>query len=84
MPFGLTNALASFQSLMNKIFKEYLRKFVLVFFYDILVFSATWNDHLYPLELVLGILQQQHLYARLSKCSFGVKEIDYLGHKGLL
>ncbi|WVY89922.1 hypothetical protein V8G54_035436 [Vigna mungo] len=65
---------------MNEIFKAYLRKFVLVFFYDILVFSATWEDHLYHLELVLKTLQQQQLFARLSKCSFGVREIDYLGH----
>ena len=58
MPFGLTNAPASFQSHMNEIFKEYLRKFVLVFLDDILVFSATWKDHLYHLKLVLKTLQQ--------------------------
>ena len=44
------------------------------------MFSATWKEHLSHLELVLKTLQQQQLYARLSKCSFGVKEIDYLGH----
>nr|KYP59153.1 Retrovirus-related Pol polyprotein from transposon 17.6 [Cajanus cajan] len=80
MPFGLTNALATFQSLMNDIFHGLLRKFVLVFFDDILVYSSSLKDHLYHLEVVLQILQRQQLYARFSKCSFGVKEIDYLGH----
>ena len=50
------------------------------FFYDILVYSPTWNDHLSHLEFVLKTLQQHKLYARLSKCSFGVRQIDYLGH----
>lgn len=80
MPFGLTNAPATFQSLMNDIFQGLLRKFVLVFFDDILVYSSSLKDHLYHLEVVLQILQRQQLYARFSKCSFGVKEIDYLGH----
>jgi len=65
---------------MNDILKGILKKFVLVFFYDILVYSSHWHDHLYHLDIVLNILKQQHLYANLSKFSFGVKEIDYLGH----
>ena len=81
MPFGLTNAPATFQSLMNKVFQSALRKFVLVFFDDILVFSSSWHDHLKHLEAVLQILQQHQLYARLSKCSFGASEVDYLGHR---
>jgi len=80
MPFGLTNALATFQCLMNEVFKGVLRKFVLVFFDDILVYSPTWQDHLHHLEFVLKTLQQQKLYGRLSKCSFRVKQIGYLGH----
>lgn len=80
MPFSLTNAPATFQSLMNDIFKEILRKFVLIFFDVILIFSSSWNEHLYHLEVVLRIFQQHQLYARFSKCSFGVKEIKYLGH----
>jgi hypothetical protein len=80
MPFGLTNAPATFQSLMNQIFQHALRKYVLVFFDDILVYSATWKDHLIHLESVLQILQQNVLYVKLSKCAFGVEEIEYLGH----
>lgn len=81
MPFGLTNAPVTFQSLMNSIFHSELRKFVLIFFDDILVYSASWKDHLRHLELVLQRLQEHQLYARLSKCSFGLAEVSYLGHK---
>jgi len=80
MPFGLTNASATFQSLMNNIFKDYLQKFVLVFFDDILVYSSSWSNHLLHLDLVLQLLQQHQLYAKLSKCSFGLQQVDYLGH----
>ena len=72
MPFGLTNALATFQSLMNDIFQGILRKFVLVFFDDILVYSPSWTEHLQHLEVVLQVLKQHQLYAKLSKCSFGL------------
>ncbi|GAU12540.1 hypothetical protein TSUD_182540 [Trifolium subterraneum] len=80
MPFGLTNAPATFQSLMNHIFQHALRKYVLVFFDDILVYSSTWQDHLNHLDTVLKTLQDNDLFVKLSKCSFGVVEIEYLGH----
>jgi len=80
MPFGLSNAPATFQSLMNDIFHAALRIFMLVFFDDILVYSPSWHCHLKHLEWVLQVLEQHELFAKLSKCSFGQREVDYLGH----
>ena len=80
MPFGLSNAPATFQSLMNEVFQGLLRKYVLVFFDDILVYSPSWDLHLHHLEVVLKLLLQHRLFAWLSKCSFGLQQIDYLDH----
>ncbi|KAL4379791.1 hypothetical protein GQ457_02G012610 [Hibiscus cannabinus] len=80
IPFGLTNAPATFQGLMNKVFKELLRKTILVFLDDILVYSDGWEDHLNHLREVLGLLRSHKLYAKKSKCCFGAHEVDYLGY----
>ena len=80
MPFGLTNAPSTFQAAMNCIFRPFLRKFVIVFFDDILVYSASMEDHTTHLEHVLKILSENSFFIKLSKCSFGVDTIDYLGH----
>lgn len=80
MPFGLTNAPTTFQALMNSVFQPLLRKYVLFFFDDILVYSADWASHLQHLAHVLKILAEHRLYAKLSKYSFGQQRIDYLGH----
>lgn len=80
MPFGLTNAPATFQYLMNSIFAPFMRKFVLVFMDDILVYSHSWAEHLSHLELVFQTLQNHQLFAKLSKCSFATPTLEYLGH----
>lgn len=71
MPFGLTNAPANFQSLMNSVFEQQLRKSVLVFFDDILVYSATIQDHIMHVKQVLDLMVQHRLFAKESKCLFG-------------
>lgn len=80
MRFGLTNAPSRFQSLMNNIFKPLLRKTVLVFFDDILVYSTSWTNHLMHLKEVLTILRYHELYAKKGKCNFWTTQVEYLGH----
>lgn len=66
---------------MNKVFSPYLRSFVLVFFYDILVYSRSWEEHERHLLIVLEELQKQNLFVKESKCDFGKSEVSFLGHK---
>ena len=80
MGFGLCNAPATFQSLMTEILRPYLRKFVVVFLDDILIFSKNWNEHLEHVRLILQALREQQLFCKLSKCKFGALETLYLGH----
>ena len=70
MPFGLCNAPSTFQAAMNEVFKPFLRKFVLVFFDDILVYSTSMEEHIGQLKVVLGLLEQHHFFIKLSKCEF--------------
>jgi hypothetical protein len=80
MPFGLTNASAYFIYLMNKVFMEYLDKFVVVFINDILVYSRSEEEHEHHLCLALQKLREHRLYAKLSKCEFWMKQVAFLGH----
>jgi hypothetical protein len=80
MFFGLTNAPAYFMYLMNKVFMEYLDKFVVVFIDDILVFSRSEEEHEEHLRLVLQMLSEHQLYAKFSKCDFWWREVSFLGH----
>jgi hypothetical protein len=80
MSLGLTNAPAYFMYLMNKVFMEYLDKFVMVFIDDILVYSKNEEEHEGHLGLVLQKLRENQLYAKFSKCEFWLNEVSFLGH----
>jgi hypothetical protein len=78
MSFGLTNVPAYFMYLMNKVFMEYLDKFVVVFIDDILIFSKMKEEK--HLRLVLEKLRSNKLYAKFSKCEFWLTKVTFLGH----
>ena len=78
VPFGLSNAPVVFMCLMNGIFREYLDKFVIVFLDDILIYSKSEEEHEQHLRMVLQVLRERLLYAKLSKFSFYQRKIHYL------
>ncbi|XP_047165452.1 uncharacterized protein LOC124834726 [Vigna umbellata] len=80
MPFSVTNAPAIFMDYMNKIFRLFLVKFVVVFMNDIIIYSKTRKEHVDHLRTVLGVLREKKLYAKLSKCEFWMEEAQFLGH----
>ncbi|PRQ60730.1 putative nucleotidyltransferase, Ribonuclease H [Rosa chinensis] len=80
MPFGLTNAPSTFQALMNQVFKPFLRKSVLVFFDDILVYSKDLQSHVVHLREVFALLRSNLLRLKMSKCRIATAQVDYLGH----
>lgn len=80
MSFGLTGAPGTFQDAMNTTLHPCLRKFVLVFFNDILIFSSSLKEHIQHLRIVFELLAKDHWHLKLSKCSFAQTQINYLGH----
>jgi hypothetical protein len=80
VPFGLSNASTVFMCLMNGIFREYLDKIVIVFLDDIIIYSKSEEEHEKHLRMVLQVLREHQLYAKLSKCLFYQRQIHYLGH----
>ncbi|KAG8485768.1 hypothetical protein CXB51_019099 [Gossypium anomalum] len=80
MPFGLTNASAIFMDLMNRIFRPYLDRFVVVFIDDILIYSQNESEHAEHLRMVLQILKENKLFAKFSKSEFWLHEVGFLGH----
>jgi hypothetical protein len=80
MPFGLTNAPATFQTLMNDIFRDILDECVIVYLDDILIFSKTKKEHEQHLRTVLQRLIDNNLYGKLSKSVFFTDQLEYLGH----
>jgi hypothetical protein len=80
MSFGLTNAPSYFMDLMNKVFMEYLDRFIVVFIDDILTFSKMMEEHEEHLRLVLEKLRSNQLYAKFGKCEFWLTEVAFLEH----
>ena len=79
-PLGLTNAPAAFMDLMNRVFRPFLDRFVIVFINNILVYSRSEEEHAMHLRLVLQTLREHQLYAKFSKCEFWLDQVAFLGH----
>ncbi|XP_027362539.1 uncharacterized protein LOC113870138 [Abrus precatorius] len=77
MPFGVTNVPTVFMDYMNRIFHEFLNKFVIVFINDILIYSKTQEEYAEHLRIVLQILRERQLYAKFSKCEFWLPQIQF-------
>ena len=80
MPFGLCNAPSTFQATMNMLFRPFLRRFLIVFFDDILIYSITFTDHVLHLQQAFQVLLENQFVLKLSKCTFAQTEVEYLGH----
>ncbi|KAJ9506472.1 hypothetical protein QJQ45_019457 [Haematococcus lacustris] len=76
--FGLTNAPATFQRMMNNVFKPFMN--VLVYIDDILVMSNTLEEHVQHLRQVLQLMRENKFYAKLAKCEFNKTQLAFLGH----
>nr|GEV38962.1 putative reverse transcriptase domain-containing protein [Tanacetum cinerariifolium] len=80
MPFSLTNAPAVFMYLINRVCNPYLDKFVIVFIDDIRIYSRNKEKHTNHLRIILELLRKEKLYAKFSKCDFGIYIMQFLGH----
>ena len=80
MSFGLTNASSAFMDLMNRVFRPYSDRFVIIFIDDILVYSRSELEHEIHLGLVLQTLRGHQLYAKFNKCEFWLSRVGFLGH----
>ena len=80
MPFGVTNAPAAFMDLINRVFKDYLDEFVIIFIADILIFSKSPKEYERHLRLILQRLREKQLYGKLKKCEFWLTSVTFLGH----
>ncbi|GKA07062.1 putative reverse transcriptase domain-containing protein [Tanacetum coccineum] len=80
MPFGLTNAPTVFMDLMNRVCKQYLDKFMIVFIDDLVIYSRKKEEHADHLRIILELLRKEELYAKFSKCDFWISIMQFLGH----
>ena len=77
MSFGLTNTTMTFMDLMNRVFRNYLDYFVIVFTDDILVYSKNESDHMGHLRVVLQVLEEHLLFPKYSKCEFSFRSVAF-------
>ena len=80
MPFGLSNTPSTFMRLINFVLHAFIRKFVVVYFDDILIYSKSLDEHIEHLKCVLEVLRKEKLYASFKKCNFCMERIVFLGY----
>jgi hypothetical protein len=79
MPFSLTNALVTFQAYINKALSRLINYFIVVYLNNILIYSKPREDYYTYIRIVIERLRKHKLYAKLSKCFFNIKEVEFLG-----
>ena len=80
MSFRLSNAPSTFLCVMNQIFRPFIGKFIVVYFDDILIYSANIDLHLQHFREVLIVLRREKFYAAIAKCSFMTDSVLFLGY----